>query len=243
MIESLEHWREYNEIKSHDQTTVRVVKYPSSSSVNQGAYFTKVKKSDLPDMKMTSLPGDSMLEFCLFQPLGSGSHGSVCKAMSVDGSVCAVKMFYSVVDRRHLTFNQLRSKADHEAACWNVVYKGYFPPGFCRVLELPELEEVHMLMPFVDSIKSEDHGVLLNGTELEGALKLFSSRNYRHNDVHWRHVGRALTHRGLAIVLVDLGDVDKLEHGWGPTEQEEWVRETLLRLGKNMDAPSSPTQR
>jgi Family of unknown function (DUF5898) len=206
----------------------------SRSASNCGiTHFTMVNRYNLPEMKTESHPSEDILEFFILKELEQSfppPTGARCKALGVDGSVCVIKIFYEYSDGKLLTPGEVVAQAKHEASLWNEIYEEYFPAGFCRVLDLVENKQVHLMIPFVESIKSDEFKSLAHGRELENALKAFASCNFRHNDLRWHHIGRAPASKGNIIVLMDLGNVEAMKHSWGPSEQEGWVKATLENL-------------
>jgi Family of unknown function (DUF5898) len=193
--------------------------------------LSEKKKAKL-EISLDQHPSPNTNEFILHKRLGKGAHGVCYLATDSLGMACAMKSFDLSRDSRE----RLRTLVREECDRWNAIYRDALGDKLSWIIELED--RIYLVMPYLHCLKKRDKEALSSTTageeQLRAALMFFASRGYAHEDLFWRHIGRAPSNDGRSpgrIVLMDLGSVSRAPASeWGSEEQAAWIEKAMEKL-------------
>jgi hypothetical protein len=186
-------------------------------------------------------PSDTQLVFHIWMQLGAGSSGVCCFATvetapedaekkvqgGFEGAPCVLKIFPHMDYRKRPI--DAKALAQEELQNWhNVYHKENWT--FCKVhctntftvlvrpyLHVPDKDKQETLLG--DAAAAQESAIW-------HGLERFAKPGWKHDDLHWRHVGILPEEGQERVFLFDLGQVSPLEE----SDKQEWITSGYKKL-------------
>lgn len=180
------------------------------------------------------MPAANSKSFLLLDELGHGSYGDAYLACGTSGRICVVKRY---IEPDPAGDSEAPSPAQKEAQIWNRILtkagrakvgqqKNHFPShafvGNCNgkhFLVMPWLQS-HLEKP-----EGDDSQKRIEATR--EIIHHMACAGYRHDDLHWRHVGFYSYGQDLFAMLFDFGICSQLRDDQSRQEAEDFMLNEL----------------
>lgn len=157
-------------------------------------FWVRFPKDYSGSLQLSKFPSNQIRNLLLVHHLGDGAHGRAWLASTLNGSAACVLKF-PLSNESDLFFEE-------EEARWHEIWGGTAVnvrlQAFC--------DRRALLMPFFKTCTNADRSNPIVVAAANAAIVKMVSKGYRHNDLHWRHVGLYQKGGAIAAVLIDLGD-------------------------------------